>query len=750
VVVTVPADAAVNDNATLYVTVNGVASNSKPIHIVGHLRFMNQPGGATGLSPTAWLEPGYLSTPYCQPLTALCQPAVGSSLPYYQFLAVGGSPPYAFSAPSAGTGPAPYNTIPEGLTYSAQTLNGTPVATLSGTLVPLASGGYQFNATTTYAGTYNFMMTVTDSAGRTDTANMMLTVMPPPSLSSSAALQDCIGPNGANMGYGMICQLAPGTYQAPFPDSYGNAQSNFVIGRSGYMPSGSSSPVWLTVTGYSIGGPADTVLQRFSENIPTDTYTNVIMTAPLSGSVGYVAINNLTFDGNRYGFGINGAGISCWNNPQGLGYQAPPGYQGNQLAYIDLFLEYGGPFQVESVDFINAPGTALLLGGTGNANLASSVSYSNFGQGGTGIGPGGGAAQGLDGPQTATRFTAIYLEGSYTAALYNRISYAGSGITFDRDGNNVGTNQTAYGNTLTQNRYELPDGISGGQFAVYQFVTNAFVAANVMDGAGWPTADLWDNPDPITGLPTKQLATGCTMVSQTPLQVDGIEASGVGHGFFNNEITHYTGGGMAISDGDTVATKDVTISSNNPSDPNDAPRFIEYNASDGIVLFGPPHPAPADTAGVTLDAVFVQNNAGFGVSSYFVENDDPNKYIGFINGSCISGNGSVTSPWNGCGGVCISATGPVKLPPGGCLLNHLTPPANQIFASAPGRSQDVNWCYNPTNLDKTTNQPQPANPQPNSWTTYSPKSKGYQSTPCPSSPSPPQPVPALSPAPLWK
>jgi hypothetical protein len=97
----------------------------------------------------------------------------------------------------------------------------------------------------------------------------------------------------------------------------------------------------------------------------------------------------------------------------------------------------GGAFTVQWMDFINAPATALLLAGPG-----SSVSLSNFGQGGSGIGPSGSPGS-ETATESATRSTAVYLNGSNNGAEFNNISYAGTaGITLN------GSGQNAYGNRL--------------------------------------------------------------------------------------------------------------------------------------------------------------------------------------------------------------------------------------------------------------------------------------------------------------
>jgi len=182
-----------------------------------------------------------------------------------------------------------------------------------------------------------------------------------------------------------------------------------------------------TITGG--GGPGNTILVRGDPSLSTMMFA--------TGYAANVTISNMTFDGNRYGFGINNAGNSCLPGNYGI---------------WDLNVSNsGGAITVEWLDFINAPGTALEISGNG-----SSVSVSNFGQGGlTGWAPDG-TYRSESGPESATRSTAVLIDGSSNGAWYNAISYAGTaGITLN------GSNQYAYGNWLIQNRYEISDGLGG-------------------------------------------------------------------------------------------------------------------------------------------------------------------------------------------------------------------------------------------------------------------------------------------------
>jgi hypothetical protein len=760
VVVTVPADAAVNDNATLYVTVNGVASNKVPITILSVLKFTN-PNGRSGNLPE-----GYLSTPYCQQQGDNCQPAVGNSLPYFQFTATGGTPPYAFNW-SAGSGQAPYNTLPESLTFSA------PGGSLSGTLFPKQTGGgYTFSTSTTLAGTYNFTVTVTDSGNpvRSTSLNASMVVAPAAILSSLAAFQDCIGAYGPVLGYNLPaptdpvqpkqpsgvqmtgCQLAAGRYNVgptaylydgvtptvPFTDSYGNHQHQLVIGRSNLVITGTDQG----------GGAADTVLRRGDPTYYGLAWDSAIMTAAEDAGCPFcpsdlsllpitnVTIEYLTFDGNRYDW--YGEPV-----PSGPPPPAPIQCTTAQLQYIDLYLgpgfkTTGGIFTVWWDDFINSPDTALLLAGTGSVQtgLASTVSYSNFGQGGYGIESSGGrpgTAPDL-GSATGGRFTAIYMEGAYTGAYYNAVSYAGTtGLTLDTDGiwHSGGYGQFVYGNHFFNNRYEGSDNASGGQLAMYPSTSWSTWAGNVIDGNNWKT--------------NSQTVNGCPV--QAGLVSEGVEVNGTGHRFYNNEIANNVSGGMAIGTalkyGDTFNTAQIVVSASNPWYPSDTQRYIENNGGDGIVVYGgyrcpdsdSPYcntcrfpdgsPGPCHTTdptfdqvqGLTLDTLQILNNKGFGVSLYYVDNyTDGNgkQYLGFSqenpNGvqsqATMCGNGTGDNPDG-----TIVYTRFCDVPVAG-----VTPvPRSYHWTST---HNDVYWCYQlplPPPPPAPQPPPQPTYPQPSSF-----------------------------------
>jgi hypothetical protein len=394
-----------------------------------------------------------------------------------------------------------------------------------------------------------------------------------------------------------------------------------------------------------------------------------------------------------------------------------PGYTAYDIDFIDLNLSYGGPFIVQWMDFINAPFWGVDLKGNG-----SSISVSNFGQGGYGIGPSGGSTPGTETEkQSATRHSAIYLAGANNGAWYNNIAYTGDGAI-----NMNGTGQYFYGNLLAQSRYEMPNG-QGGQVFVSPSSSGTVVAGNVIDGTpGWDGVsilDLW------TTTSSTMLDTGCSPRPDDQYP-SGIEAYGSGQFFYNNEAENNSGGGMGF--GGSNPTNDITISSWNPYDPSDTPRYIENNGWAGILFLGPYTLGNCPLSpgvlgyldshsvcqpiiavhGVTLDNVLVRRNAGYGVRLDGVSEDSTNTnpvpggyFTGFIHNACIYD----------------TTTGYFETAYSIVPLDLSNPPAN------PTPANDALW------FQRTTTDP----------------NSGLMTT-CPASSGPAEPTPARSNIPGWR
>ncbi len=506
------------------------------------------------------------------------------------------------------------------------TTNVSPVGT--GSISP-ASGWYnagtQVQITATPASGYVFSGFSGALSGTTNPQN--LTMNGPASVTATFTntltstnltdFQSCIGPAGSVAN----CVLAQGRYPV---------NTTLHIQRSGIALMGG-------------GGPGDTTLYRDNANLVQ------IMVA--DANVSGVSIENLTFDGNRYGRGL---GLRC--------------LMGN-TGFYDLDLRAGGTFTVQWMDFINAPGWALYFQGYG-----SSVSVSNFGQGGYGYAPDG-SLRSETGKESATRSTAVWIEGSYNGAWYNAISYAGTAAI-----NLHGSHQYAYGNLLYQNRYEISDGSGGGQLFLDPESSAATVTGNVIDGNGWPQY--------TQGQPPPSLGTTCDLPSDPQFNA-GVEAYGYDHAFFNNEIENNTGSGMQFAGSEPTGR--ITISSENPSDPSDTPRYIEMNKSGGIVFLGtysPPWTLSAQ--GAALYRINVRNNAGFDVDLDGLSNDNTTGYYGvgyhgFVSDSCIIASNN-SGPVAGVPGV----NGGMP-PPYDNTLTHPVPTSYGAYTYNGGTCPDPGW-----------------------------------------------------------
>lgn len=286
-------------------------------------------------------------------------------------------------------------------------------------------------------------------------------------------------------------------------------------------------------------------------------------------------IEYLTFDGNRWNFG----------SAPSTGFSTPPNLsclQANQYGF-DLDLESATIATVWQDNFINAPDGALRLGGsayTTNPNSVSTVDYSNFAENTTSY---------------ATRSTGILLEG-YAGAYYNYVYYSGTAaINFSNSSSATNVGPIAYGNQLTNNRYELSDGFGGGgQLYVDSSASYVQAATNIIDGAFWFTA------------PSTTTVNGCPLnaggVFQSPV---GVEAYGNNNSYYNNEIYHHATTGMQFGNSDGL-TYNVDISGTNPYDSSDTAHYIHDNYFNGLWFLGSSY--SNGVSGVTIDNIRICNN----------------------------------------------------------------------------------------------------------------------------------------------
>jgi hypothetical protein len=362
----------------------------------------------------------------------------------------------------------------------------------------------------------------------------------------------------------------------------------------------------------------------------------------MAGGLTGVTIQYLTFDGNRPNM------QTCTPGPP----SGPPD------AAADLDLSYAGLVTVENVNFINAPWDALWLGGSESSptNGASYVAFSNFGAGFYSSGYSETAQQ------TATRWTAAFLFSSYTGAYQNSMNYAGTAaITMHSDFNNSGLSQYVGNNSINNNRYEQPDGTSGGQIFVTDTTTYPAIYQNTINGNYWYTNLAQDtnpmNPYDVRCLPSSGLWS------------HGIEGGATGFRYYNNQIEQNIGFGIFVEPPAGVTYSSGIISGYDPFplcqgctavnqyvQNNGAcaaltpacytsPTWPAYDVIAGINV----HSASGSVTNLTLDHIRSINNYKYGVSMYGVTGtpgftDSQNSGVNY---ACITGN--VTGPLNSSG-----------------------------------------------------------------------------------------------------
>ena len=409
----------------------------------------------------------------------------------------------------------------------------------------------------------------------------------------------CIGANGGS--YGSTCQLDPGISPVT---------STLTIARNGLLIEGTVGSAW------------DAILQR-----STTLGQAPIMTIN-SGLT--VTIKYLTFDGNRQNISL------CSTS---------------DLAVADLDLWNAGLATIQYVDFIDAPWRTLQFGGSlANSSQASTVSYSNFGQGFN--------AHGISrtAPETAGRWTGVIIQGLYSGVWSNNFAYDGLAAIQVY----TGTDQYIVGNTVNEARYEQPDGVSGGVIYIGSGPSGGApsyttIADNVLNGNYWTT----------TGHNTSNTDILCNPA--TGLYSLGIEASGNGHRYYNNSIIQHMAWGILLRPWDSSSTLNSNIISG--WDPfctgscQFVPQYVENNGGCWTLYScynTPTWPAALRMAGINVNTQPASGSGGTGTvsnltldhvrsvtnSRYGVSLDSVTGTPGFIdsvnggNKACIQNNGS--------------------------------------------------------------------------------------------------------------
>jgi hypothetical protein len=331
----------------------------------------------------------------------------------------------------------------------------------------------------------------------------VLSIFARPAMGAALNLTDfraCVDSSGGS--YGSTCQLASGVW---------DVDSTINVTRS------------VNIVG-TVNDASDVVLRRTST-----LGNNAIMfggTDPTFGAIS-VTVEWLTFDGNRPNT------VLCYDQANG--------------GVIELSMSLVGVATVQNVNFVRAKMDSLWLGGSlQGSGYASTVTYSNFGQGLINSNNG----YSLNGPQSAARYNDAVLYTDETGAWYNHIAYSGSAAI------NVWQGYLMYviANDIFSSRYEL-GGVSGGLVYINDQATYASVANNLIDGNNWDASTAQQSN------PSGANYTLCAPNNVNDNHNTGIEAFGLGHHYYNNQIQYNLGYGMLLRDtaGSTHHSMDNTF-----------------------------------------------------------------------------------------------------------------------------------------------------------------------------------------------
>jgi hypothetical protein len=306
-----------------------------------------------------------------------------------------------------------------------------------------------------------------------------------------------------------------------------------------------------------------------------------------------ITIENLTFDGNRAGVQSELGNTTFCSE--------------NQSNYVDLMLDNGSQYgnapvsiiTVENVDFNNAPAQSLQLDGTSTATEASTVSYSNWATGGS---------------TSGGRYTGIILEGQDSGAYYNVIDYQGTAAIQITEG----TTNYVYGNTMDNDRYEMPDG-GGGMVTLYATSKSAQVASNWIDSGSLYSGSGYT-------------FRGCGVPAGSSPEGVEITTAAESPSFYNNQVQYNYAVGYEISA--DARPSDITFSGSNPWDSEDPYKCTSYNGWRGIWFYG----SGSEEINVTFSDVCVTHTTGAVSPPAYGINLSNVQGTGFINDACMHNN----------------------------------------------------------------------------------------------------------------
>jgi hypothetical protein len=297
-----------------------------------------------------------------------------------------------------------------------------------------------------------------------------------------------------------------------------------------------------------------------------------------------VKIQWFTFDGNRTMTSSCTASLASSN------------------LYADVQLHGSGLAFVENSAFIRAPYESLHLGASLEYPVTAYASYVLDSDWGMGL-VNSTRNYNLTPQQSANRVTGVWMFDDYTGAYYNHFMHQGTAAINSFSGNY----QYIIGNFISRNRYEMVDGVWGGQ--LYITSAAASIANNVINGDYWHTS-LAQQSDPTQ--PNYTIcAPGYNANAGTNVFPHGIEGSGDYNRYYNNEINQNLGYGMLLSG----SLKNTIISGYDPFCTSTyrcttfTPQYVEYNA--GCWSFSPqcfPVNNFSALGGITIDGQTYTNH----------------------------------------------------------------------------------------------------------------------------------------------
>lgn len=341
-------------------------------------------------------------------------------------------------------------------------------------------------------------------------------------------------------------------------------------------------PIGVTPISSPLRPAPDTIIRGFGPTSVLRRVTDQAQVIFVPGSSN-VKIENLTIDGNRFGFNL-GNGAGCY----------PANYSQDDL----VIWHNATNVEVANVKFYNA--------------LDASIdSYGDF-------------AKIHHNEFFTNRSTGIHVHGNGSTVENNRFEEMGTAAVTVH-----GTNVTVRGNQMLGGRHESPDGIPGGQLNLEPSSVGAIVEGNTIDGRNYsiPRDAMINIHDRLNNM-TRQCAAILAPGGWWPIGHDGIEGYGQNHIVRNNTIINNSNNGMIIKGTrmwviannliDHNGSGVTTLHYDEPQPDNTTIRISNVNLvirdtsitnSQGIFVDLPPNPFRVPGRGLELHSMTIDDNA---------------------------------------------------------------------------------------------------------------------------------------------